>query len=105
MLRKSDSGINRRTFCNRALLSSAAVIVAGSKVAGQKDQQQNLLAYPPTKIEGAERVMPGSFLYFDYPKQIIRPYCCERWTGNTSLTVVVRAPQVFGRLRRCSSMS
>ncbi|HEX3083738.1 MAG TPA: Rieske 2Fe-2S domain-containing protein [Pyrinomonadaceae bacterium] len=68
MLRKSDSGITRRTFCNRALLSSAAVMVAGSKVAGQKDQQQNLLAYPPTKIEKAERVMPGSFLYFDYPK-------------------------------------
>jgi Rieske Fe-S protein len=68
MLRKSDSGITRRTFCNRALLSSAAVMVAGSKVAGQKDQQQNLLAYPPTKIEKAEQVMPGSFLYFDYPK-------------------------------------
>jgi Rieske Fe-S protein len=68
MLRKSDSGITRRTFCNRALLSSAAVMVAGSKVAGQKDQQQNLLAYPPTKIEKAEQVMPGSFLYFDYPR-------------------------------------
>jgi len=68
MSAKSESGITRRTFCNRALLTSAAVVVAGSKVAGQKDQQQNLLAYPPTKIEGAERVMPGSFLYFDYPK-------------------------------------
>jgi Rieske Fe-S protein len=68
MLRKSDSGITRRTFCNRALLSSAAVMVAGSKVAGQKDQQQNPLAYPPTKIEKAEQVMPGSFVYFDYPK-------------------------------------
>jgi Rieske Fe-S protein len=68
MLRKSDSGITRRTFCNRALLSSAAVMVAGSKAAGQKDQQQTPLAYPPTKIEKAEQVMPGSFLYFDYPK-------------------------------------
>jgi Rieske Fe-S protein len=68
MLRKSDSRITRRTFCNRALLSSAVVMVAGSRVASGEDQQQNLLAYPPTKIEGAERVMPGSFLYFDYPK-------------------------------------
>src|SRR5436190_2134290 len=68
MHRKSDSRISRRTFCNRALLSSAAVMVAASEAAGQKDQPQNLLAYPPTKIEGAERVMPGSFLYFDYPK-------------------------------------
>ncbi len=68
MTGKSDSQITRRTFCNRALLSSAAVVVAGTNVAGQKNQQQSLLAYPPTKIEGAERVMPGSFLYFNYPK-------------------------------------
>src|SRR3954471_9291430 len=68
MHRKSDSRITRRTFCNRVLLTSGAVVVAGSSGAGQKDQQQNLLAYPPTKIEGAERVMPGSFLYFNYPK-------------------------------------
>ena len=68
MLRKSDSTITRRTFCNRALLTSTAVMIAGREAAGQKDQQQNLLGYPPTKIEGAERVMPGSFLYFDYPK-------------------------------------
>lgn len=68
MIRKSDSRITRRTFCNRALLSSAAVVVAGNTVSGQGDQQQTLLAYPPTKIEGAERVMPGSFLYFNYPK-------------------------------------
>jgi Rieske Fe-S protein len=68
MHRKSDSRITRRTFCNRVLLTSGAVVVAGRSVAGQKDQQQNLLAYPPTKIEGAERVMPGSFLYFNYPK-------------------------------------
>jgi len=68
MLLKSDSRITRRTFCNRTLLTSAAVMVAGSEVTSQTDQQQSLLAYPPTKIEGAERVMPGSFLYFDYPK-------------------------------------
>jgi len=68
MSRKRESGITRRTFCNRALLTSAAVMVAGSEVTGQKDQQQNLLAYPPTKIEGAERVMPGAHLYFNYPK-------------------------------------
>ena len=68
MFRKSDSTMTRRAFCNRALVSSAAVMVAGRSVTGQNDQQQNLVAYPPTKIEGAERVMPGSFLYFNYPK-------------------------------------
>jgi len=65
---KSDSTITRRTFCNRALLSSAAVIVAANSAASQSDQQQKLLAYPSQKIEGAERVTPGSYLYFDYPK-------------------------------------
>ena len=85
MLRKSDSKITRRAFCSRALVSSAALAVVGTSAAGQKDQQQNLAAYPPTKIQGAERVMPGSFLYFDYPKandpavlEIGRASCRER---------------------------
>ena len=67
MSRRCASKITRRTF-NRALVTSAAVIVAAPGIAGQKNEEQNLLAYPPRKIEGAERVMPGSFLYFDYPK-------------------------------------
>lgn len=67
MSTKREPGITRRSFCNRALLTSAAVIVAGSDVTGQKDQQ-NLAAYPPVRIDGAERVMPGSYLYFNYPK-------------------------------------
>ena len=68
MQRRRDSRITRRTFCSRAMLSSAAVVVAGSQAAGQKEPE-NLLAYPPAKIVGAERVMPGSYLYFDYPKK------------------------------------
>jgi Rieske Fe-S protein len=32
------------------------------------NEHQSLLAYPPVKIDGAERVMPGSSLYFSYPK-------------------------------------
>ncbi|HYX28924.1 MAG TPA: Rieske 2Fe-2S domain-containing protein [Pyrinomonadaceae bacterium] len=68
MLRKRDASLSRREFCNQALLTSAAVIITATEAASREDRAQTLLAYPPVKIDGAERVMPGSFLYFDYPK-------------------------------------
>ena len=68
MTDKRDSRITRRTFCNRALLTSAGVMISATAVISQNNQQQTLLAYPPVKIDGAERVMPGSYLYFNYPK-------------------------------------
>ena len=68
MLRKTDALLSRRDFCNQALLTSAAVMITATEAAAQDNQQKTLLEYPPVKIEGAERVMPGSFLYFDYPK-------------------------------------
>ena len=68
MTDKRDSGITRRTFCNRALFTSAGVMISATAVSSQNNQQQTLLAYPPMKIVGAERVMPGSYLYFNYPK-------------------------------------
>jgi len=68
MTDKRDSQITRRTFFNRALLTSAGVMISATAVSSQKNQQQTLLAYPPVKIDGAERVMPGSYLYFNYPK-------------------------------------
>src|SRR5581483_4813562 len=73
-----DSQLPRRSFCNRALVTSAGLLlVAGeAKSQGENPQKpnppenpgQNLLMYPPMKIEGAERLLPGSFLYFNYPK-------------------------------------
>ena len=37
-------------------------------VAGETlSQPDSMLAYPPMKIEGAERLLVGSSLYFDYP--------------------------------------
>jgi Rieske Fe-S protein len=56
----------RRTFCAELMLSSAAVLLAGSNptkaAAGQESS-----AYPPRRIEGAETLLPGSCLYFNYP--------------------------------------
>lgn len=64
-----EINIPRRTFCNRVLLTSAGLALAASDLKGQKkDQHGTSLFYPPVKIEGAERVLPGSFLYFNYPR-------------------------------------
>lgn len=52
------------------MLVSAGLVLAANDVKSQKPAEgQSLLAYPPMKIEGAERVMPGSSLYFDYPNK------------------------------------
>ena len=63
------SQIARREFCNRLLLTSSGLLVAVSALTS-KAATQNLsqLAYPPLKIDGAERLMPGSSLLFNYPR-------------------------------------
>lgn len=61
-------GLTRRKFCNRLLITSAGLALAAKNLKGESaNQSGSLVAYPPMKIEGAERVMPGSFLYFSYP--------------------------------------
>jgi Rieske Fe-S protein len=64
----TETLVSRRSFCNGLLLTSAGVALATSQASDNRTQAQSLLAYPPRKIEGAERVLPGSFLYFEYPK-------------------------------------
>jgi Rieske Fe-S protein len=64
-----ESQMPRRTFCNRLLLTSAGITLAASALRSQpQNHHDTLLVYPPVKIEGAERVLPGSFLYFNYPR-------------------------------------
>jgi Rieske Fe-S protein len=66
----SRSELDRRAFCSRALITSAGVVLMakGFDVTAA-EQHENLAAYPPMKIEGTERLQPGSFLYFNYPKR------------------------------------
>ena len=65
-----QSQLNRRAFCGRALVGSAGTLLMAKTLgATATKQHENLVVYPPVKIEGAERVMPGSFLYFNYPKR------------------------------------
>jgi len=70
-LKKSavESEITRRGFCNRMLFTSAGVLIGANQLRGQgNDRHSPLLMHPPVKIEGAERLVPGSFLYFSYPR-------------------------------------
>lgn len=73
MLREVQSDalrINRRSFCGRALITSAGVVLMTKTLpAAPASTDQNLAVYPPQKIEGAERLMPETFLYFNYPKR------------------------------------
>ena len=67
--RLRSSHVTRRGFCHTAALATAGVACLPHTARSQSgDGEQPSLAYPPHKIEGAERVLPGSFLYFSYPK-------------------------------------
>jgi nitrite reductase/ring-hydroxylating ferredoxin subunit len=60
--------VSRRTFCSELLLSSTVLVVGTTSIAGETaTAQESLLAYPPTKIEGAEKLIIGGSLYFEYP--------------------------------------
>lgn len=60
--------LKRREFCNRLLLTSSGVLVAAVILSGKAEgQTATQVAYPPRRIEGAESLMPGSALYFNYP--------------------------------------
>jgi Rieske Fe-S protein len=60
--------ITRRRFCNRMLLASSAVALGANNLnALAANPRDSLVAYPPMKIEGAERILPGNSLYFSYP--------------------------------------
>jgi Rieske Fe-S protein len=60
------SHTTRRIFCTDLMLTTAGMVLAGSHVTKVMGQD-TLVAYPPRKIEGAERLQPGSSLYFTYP--------------------------------------
>jgi Rieske Fe-S protein len=72
MSRETEAGapqIDRRSFCGRALITSAGVVLTTKALSATPSIEQNLAVYPPQKIEAAERLLPGSFLYFNYPRR------------------------------------
>lgn len=61
--------VNRRTFCNRLLATSSGLLVSASALGSVAARPDSQVAYPPLRIEGAEALMPGSSLYFNYPSR------------------------------------
>ena len=57
---------NRRVFCTNLLLTSGGLVLATSNV-NKLAAQDPMIAYPPMRIEGAETLLPGAGLYFNYP--------------------------------------
>jgi len=61
--------VTRREFCNCLLLTSTGLLIAATLPASEATAQEGAtLAYPPFKIEDAERLLPGSALSFNYPR-------------------------------------
>lgn len=77
---RARANLNRRQFCNALAITSAAMAIAAQSVTAEAETtgQSQTLAYPPQKIEGAERLLPGSSLYFTYPSSS-DPAILVRW--------------------------
>lgn len=61
-----QSCTSRRAFCAE-MLSTGLILAAAPNIAKSMTTQDSMVAYPPKKIDGAELLMPGSSLYFNYP--------------------------------------
>ena len=90
----SGAQMTRRGFCCGALLLTAGLAAGPNEVESQAPcTSQSLLAHPPRKIDGAERVMPGSFLYFNYPKP-----------NDPAVLLRTAAGQYFAYSRKCAHL-
>ena len=58
---------SRRTFCANVMLTSAGLLLAAPNVSKAVAAQESEVGYPPRRIEGAETLLPGGSLYFNYP--------------------------------------
>jgi Rieske Fe-S protein len=86
--------ITRRTFCNRVAITAVGLGLAAHNLVGQTVKAQTpSLAYPPRKIEGAERLLPGSFLYFSYPT-----------ANDPAVLVHVHAGEYLAYSRKCAHL-
>lgn len=61
------SHTTRRGFCTDLMLTATGLVLAAPTVTKIVAAQDSMVAYPPLKIEGAETLVPGSGLYFNYP--------------------------------------
>jgi nitrite reductase/ring-hydroxylating ferredoxin subunit len=90
--RGKEGEITRRQFCNCLLLTSTGLLI-GETISPAEAAQQDLLVYPPLKIEGAESLMPGSSLYFTYPRR-----------SDPAILVRAEDGQYYAYGQKCSHM-
>ena len=64
---ESDLTIDRRHFCNGLLITSGLLLASQTAAPTEIAAQESLVTYPPMKIRGAETLLPGSSVYFEYP--------------------------------------
>lgn len=89
-----DSELTRREFCNSLLLTSTGLLVAAAMPTSEAvAQEHQSVDYPPVKIEGAERLMPGSSLDFSYPN-----------AGNPAILVRTEHGDYYAFNRKCSHL-
>ena len=61
------SQTTRRGFCTDLMLTTTGLVLAAPVVTKVVAAQDSMVAYPPRRIEGAETLLPGAGLYFNYP--------------------------------------
>lgn len=61
------SHTTRRGFCTDLMLTATGLVLVAPIVTKVVAAQDSMVAFPARKIEGAERLVPGSILYFNYP--------------------------------------
>ena len=85
--------ITRRGFCGTALLTSASLFVGLEAFKTDASAGDSYGGYPPSRITGAETLLPGSCLYFYYPK-------------NTNPAVLIRTQEgeYYAFSQKCSHM-
>ena len=84
---------SRRGFCNGLLLTSAALVIAGKEASSTPAAQADVIANPLVKIQGAEALMPGSSLPFNYPTR-----------NDPSILVRTQEGRYYAYSQRCSHL-
>jgi Rieske Fe-S protein len=81
----------RREFCHTLALGSVALLAAPSLAGQAGAAQRRALHYPAKRIEGAEGLMPGSALVFNYPTE-----------HNPALLVRAQTGEFYAYGQRCT---
>ena len=85
------SQTSRRGFCNGLLLTSAALVIAGK--GATSEAQADVRANPLMKIQGAEALMPGSSILFNYPTR-----------NDPSILVRTQEGQYYAYSQKCAHL-